>query len=302
MIKQQGFTLFELMISMLLTTILMTAAFAIYNQVQKSSQLIEHMTNYDTKVAIFQDRLATDLAGITPLWFSADDYEKIKARSISPDKQSTKKKFNDQVTENKFFYAEVDQNKRFNFFTFATVNAMQMYGSNNQRFVRVVYKLVPKPGKENIFKLMRKEEESFSAEFESASIIKSGTFYTILDNLKLCNFEYGFIDQPKNNQNKKQQPDKPSGFKWLTDWGVVIEKTKTNEYKPALPEFIKVTIKFVDPFEKSHEYICHITNPVNPINLVSFAQEHHNKAIEKLKSKKDESSNKPQDDKGAPRA
>lgn len=290
--NKSGFTVIEIIVSIALTSILMTAAFTIYNQISKSAEILEEITTYDTKAMVLQSRLQKDFTGITPLWFKKADYEKMQSLSTDPAQQNSQNKFNENIVENNFFYAENEENGQLNFFTFITVNGMQSFGSANQRFVRVVY-LLEKDAVKNTFNLLRKEIKSISSEIEPQEITKSGSFYKLATDIKSFKIEYGFIDQPKSKQNQTKNNERAQQ-KWLNDWGVVHEKTKTNEYKPGLPETIKITLSFTNNLNKEYEYILHILNSINPANeLISPAQKRHKleQKNKKGKSKQNKSNN-----------
>lgn len=281
--RKKGFTLIEFVISIMISSILLTAVFTIYNQIGRSINIIETITTDDTKIMIIKDRLQQDINGLSPLWFTKEEYEKIKNKDKATEPQAKQEQHDESIKAKNFFYAE-SKNEQFYFFTFTTTNAMQLYGNDNKRFVRVVYMLKQKQNDENSFKLMRKEINNIS-DFDKKEILEKGSFYTIADDIKKCHFSYGFIDQPKpkqdkNSANDKKQeelPDKPAEIKWPSEWGVVPEKTKRNGYQPTLPEFVRLKITFNqkrDNDEKNHE--IYFTMPMQgSVTINSFAQKRH---------------------------
>lgn len=289
---KKGFTLIEVIIGMLISTLLLSAAFTVYNQITKSINIIQNITTDDTKLIILYDRLQQDFTGIAPLWFTKKQYEQAKkgtAKENNEEQAEQVAKNKDQdIEHNNFFYA-INKDNNFAYFTFITTNAMQMYGSDNKRFVRVVYQLQAESNKENTYRIVRKEINKITPQFDKKIIEDQKDFYTIASNVKKCFFEYGFIDQAKPKEKKsqakekpKQEDKKPAQIAWHKEWGVVREDTKTNEYKPALPQYIKMKIVFANQQDKEgKEHELYITIPINgQIKLQPFVKKRQKQAKE----------------------
>ena len=280
-----GVMILEVMVSMMIATVLMTASFTIYNQISKTAQILQRITSTDTQVMILQDRLQKDLVGITPLWFNKEQYDHLKAGQKKDDEQQPDEQqpSDSQHETNNFFYATNKENE-LDFFTFMTINAMQMYDSADQRFVRVVYKLEKK---DKTFTLLRKEIHQASNKIDTESFTKKQSFYPIVSNISKLEIEYGFINQPKHSKKKKDESsDKTIEVKWLPDWGIVTEKTKTNEYKPALPETIKVKIQFLKENKQQHTYELFCSIPIDSTNKFNSVVQKKHKTEHKHDAKK----------------
>ena len=275
-----GVMILEVMVSMMIATVLMTASFTIYNQISKTAQILQRITSSDTQVMILQDRLQKDLIGVTPLWFNKEQYDHLKAGQKKDNEQQPS---DSQHETNNFFYA-TNKESNLDFFTFMTVNAMQMYDSADQRLVRVVYKLEKK---DKTFTLLRKEIHQVSNKIDIEGFTKKQSFYPIVSNISKFEIEYGFINQPKNSKKKKDESsDKPIEVKWLPDWGVVTEKSKTNEYKPALPETIKVKMQFLKENKQQHTYELFFSIPIDSTNKFNSIVQKKHKAEQKHDAKK----------------
>ncbi len=285
-----GLSLLEVVFSMMIATIMITASFTIYNQISKTTQVLQTITNNDTKVTILQNRLQQDLTGICPLWFTKEQYEHLKAGQASDNEQ--KPTFDDS-TKNNFFFADNNDDGSFQFCTFMTVNPIHMYGTENQRFLRVVYKLEQNKQDKKQFRLLRKEiRNSSNNNMDSKLLLSEHSFYEILTQVSDFSIEYGFINQPKH-QSKNKKPDQqsdqqPIKIQWLQEWGKVSEKTKSNEYKPALPEFIKIKITFSSAQKQKQEYEIYCTIPVDSTSKLTSIVQNKHKHQTKNSAKKDD--------------
>lgn len=259
-----GFSILELVIGLMISTMLITISFSIYNQIVRSTQFVQRVTTTDIHAIILKDRLQNDILGIMPLWFTKKDYEEsAKAKTSTQPKESEheeqpESKENKQETsknkENNFFYSSNHTtHNTFDCFSFITTNPLHMYGSSEHKpCVRVVYRLQNDTTHESQFRLFRKEIDDL--EFNLEAIHNSGALYEIASNIKTFSIEFGFIDPIKtSNQTEKKEAaplqDKSIEFTWINEWDAKKESTIK---KPILPKFIKIKIVFTE--EKStHE-------------------------------------------------
>ncbi len=283
---QPGFTLLELVIGLMISTILITMSFAIYNQIARATQTIQKITSNDTRAMILKDRLQKDFLGISLLWFTPKKYEAMtkapalqntkEEKEAEQEKKSTsdeKKKKEKSQQDDDFFYAENNQEGMAVLFSFITTSALQMYGAESKRFVRLVYSLKKSPSAEGRFTLFRKEMDA--TEFNADAANGSGIFYEIASNIKGCFLEYGFID-PMVSSNKEDK-DKPAETSWLKEWSGKQEKTK-----PLIPKFIKMKIIFLqEKGEHEQEYeFCFITPQDAMHPYTSFTQQNYHKELQ----------------------
>jgi prepilin-type N-terminal cleavage/methylation domain-containing protein len=291
MIKRQlqnGFTILEFVISMMISAILMTAALTIYQQVSSSSKKIQNITSKDLSLMILQKRLSDDLLALSPIWFTKENITKnpqAKDENTQTPKQGEAKNSPKQTEEkeakepniekNNFFYAQT-QNNQIDFMTFITTNTLHSFATPHAYIARVVYFLQPDPQKQGFFILQRKEEAKISNEF-NVEKIKEGTFYTLIKNIKSCTLEYGFIDI--SPEKRSQNPDQEWKMKWVQQWGKQQEQqkakdTQTEEYIPKLPDTVRIKITLQE-FETGpiteHEIYC-IVPPSKEVSVSSIAQ------------------------------
>lgn len=273
--RQSGFTILEMIISIMISAMLMTASLTIYKQISKSAFMVQKITNQDTQMMVLYNRLTSDLQGLSPLWFTTEHYEQLaKAKKTDsaqkiPDIPSSSN-FGSQKRNN-FLYAQ-SQNNQFEVLTFITTNALQVFGDKQIRTVRIAYVLQPDPSHPNTFKLMRKEENTISGDFDLEKL-KNGKLSQIAHKITKCSIEYGFI-KPTKKSEQKETVDKAPQFTFVSQWGQQQDKQKEEEKMPLLPDIIKLTMKIQyqpDQEEKSYELLCPIPT-CHATAIKSFAQ------------------------------
>lgn len=289
---RSGFSLFELIIGLLISTILTTICFSIYQRIARTTQFVQKITTNDTKAMILKNRLQQDFLGIAPLWFLPSTYEEMIKKTSGTEnteeksEDSKKAKADTQKTrENNFFYSTNNQDDTLNLFSFITTSSMQMYGTENKPYVRVVYSLKKIPTKENCFSLYRKELEA--GEFNQQTVSSSGVFYEIASLIKKISIEYGFINNIKiqNTDEKKQEQsaEKPTEMTWLKTWEAKQEKTEGNVQKTLFPKCVKMKILFMQEksdHEQEYEFVFII--PIDTITIYpSFTQKNYQKEVQK---------------------
>lgn len=282
-----GFSLFELIIGLLISTILTTICFTIYQQIARSTQFVHRTITNDTKAMILRSRLQQDLLGVTPLWFTPAKYEALAKKAGGPENRDDKTEQKEsKVDENgdNFFYAKnhqdgTDKGGTLDLFSFVTTSGMQMYGSESKMCVRVVYSLKKNPSSEQNFSLFRKEIEA--GEFSIKAASSSEYFYEIASLVKSCSVEYGFIDKPQAKTKKEEKPEPqnqaPEKITWLNSWEAKQDKSEKAEKKPLIPKFIKMKLVFFQPniaHEQEYEFL--LTTPIDgTITYQSFTKKSH---------------------------
>lgn len=258
-----GFTLIEVIIAMMISTMLMSAAFMIYNQINKSIIMTQKTSDIDTKLMILHDRLQQDFNGISPIWFNKQEPK---------DKNTETQTNNNKPEKHRLFYSE-NKDNRLHFFTFATTNAMQVYGNEPKRFVRVIYYVQAEPNQEHVFRLMRKEIDNVTANLDKKVLLETGTFYVIAKNIQHCSVSFEFINQPKhkdkdqsikNSTLQKAAQQEAAQLRSTSDWGATKEQ-KPKGYKPPLFNFAKLNITFINQDnDESKEHTLYFTIPIDP--------------------------------------
>lgn len=263
---KSGFSVIELIISFMISSILLTASLTIYNQISKSCSKIQDTTTQDLAVTILQKRLSNDLLGLCPLWFVQNDI-----KNNTQAKKTTER--NTDLQENNYFYAQT-KDGHLDCMTFISTNTLEAYPYPEYYIARIVYLLKKDPNKEKFFLLQRKEETQISNEFNIEKL-KEGRFYTIVENIKKCKLEYGFSEKNEKNQ------DTESKIKWVQKWPDQDSKEQkdTKETEPSLPDIIRMTIMVQESEYKpeiEHVFYCIVPQSKN-IAIPSLAK----KRIEK---------------------
>jgi type II secretory pathway component PulJ len=260
-----GFTALEMILSIMISAMLMTAALTIYSQITKSLNTLQRVSHLDTQAMIVRQRLYTDLQGLLPLWFSTEHYEQLKKTAKSnkeSEKNETAPPSQGSKKRNNFLYAQ-SHNNQLEILTFVTTNAIQVFAEKQPRTVRVVYAL--RPDMNQTFKLMRREEEAISSDFDIEQL-KTGHFYKIADKISSCMIEYGFLKQEKDK--------KTTEFTFVKEWGDHEEQKKDETKKPLMPDVLKLTLKMqYQPNQeiKTYEILCSIAT-CHASTIKSFAQ------------------------------
>jgi prepilin-type N-terminal cleavage/methylation domain-containing protein len=285
---KKGFSILEFVISMMISTILMTAALTIYQQVSSASKKIQNITTKDLSLMILEKRLSDDLLALSPIWFTKEHIAKKPNNNLpknnppsqteNEDKAKSNIKNEDKqpnIEKNNFFYAQT-QNNQIDFVTFITTNTLQSFATPHAYIARVVYLLQPDPQKPGFFMLQRKEDAQVSNEFNIEKI-KEGMFYTLIKNIKSCTLDYGFIDI--SPEKRSENPDQEWKMRWVQQWGKQQEQEKikeegSQEYAPKLPDTVRIKLTLQE-FETGpiteHEIYC-IVPPSKEINIPSIAE------------------------------
>tara|TARA_B100000674_G_C37743448_1_gene870004 strand:- start:15 stop:992 length:978 start_codon:yes stop_codon:yes gene_type:complete len=294
--KKPGISFLEVMIGMAVSTMLISVTFTIYNHITQTIQRTDQTTAIDTKIMVLQSRLQSDLYGLSPIWFTKQEYDNVKNEKIKiKDQQNQTKQNNNNTKHNSknFFHSENKPNGNIHYFTFLTVNAMHTYGTDNQHFVRVVYALEQSSTEANIFTLKRKEIKSVTSEIDQSEITAPHNFYDIVTGITKCTATYTYIEHSDNNQKasndeqKTSDTNQPPKIISLSEWNIQQEAQETkNENKnkqPLTPSFMTLDITFVQNQENDEqEHKINFAIPIDTTNkLSSFAQ-----MIENNKTKK----------------
>ncbi len=272
---QLGLSALEMIIGIMISAILMTSSLTIYNQISKGAATVQRVTQADTQIMILHNRLITDLQGLIPLWFTKQLYEQLEKSEQPKDaKDIVSSNKNSHDKQNNFLFAQ-SNNNQFDILTFVTTNALQIYGDQPVRTVRVVYKLEAENGSSNSrFKLMRKEENLISEDFNLEKL-KSGKFNQIAHKITKCMVEYGFIETDEKKSAEAKDTEKSFEFKFVSTWGGATESNAQEDKTPTLPDILKLTISLqANPNEdaKTYELFCTIPTS-NASTLKSFAQQ-----------------------------
>lgn len=189
-----GFSALELIMVMAVSGIIMTSLFEIYNQVVRNMNKIDRFVTTDSQILTLENRLGKDLLGLSAVWFTQADLEKKIAAKNSSDSTQEKAQFVQQQEKksSRYFYSN-NKNNNLEMLTFVTTSALQSYGTTQDRFVRVVYRVEKDPKHPENLRLMRKEIPIVS-EYIDDDALKVGKFYELVANIASLEMTYHFVD------------------------------------------------------------------------------------------------------------
>jgi len=234
--KQQGFSALELIMVMAVSAIMMTTLLQIYNQVTRNMLRVERFVFEDTQILTLKNRFASDLIGLSAIWFTQAELE---AQQAAKDATKTlpaaeKKKCS------KYFYS-VNKNGHLDILTFVTTNALQSYGSVQSRFVRIVYQVEKDPRHENMLRLMRKEIVMPTENIDEESL-KPGKFYELVGGITSIEMKYQLVDKAAlqkheaaleksktEKSDKQDQDEKQPIIRTVKQWTGDDGKKKSNK-------------------------------------------------------------------------
>ena len=242
----KGFSLLEIIISILLSSIILTLVMEITFRVTKQDAFAKRHVDKDVKLMVLHKQLLQDISGLCALIYEEAQKGDEKNLNAKPVEKAEKKDGIQSEDLRKYFYS-VNKDTNLDFFTFVTTNSLRFYGQKAEPLVRVTYRLAP--GKESAgLSLLRKETTSL--DYKEAE--KSGKFATILDGINKCEATYFYVKpqkQEKQSSEKGQKaPDKKDEKPELPElasekeWGVKKAEEKESQ-EQKIPRYILLHIE-----------------------------------------------------------
>lgn len=204
--KRAGFSLIELMISLVIAGMLSAALMTLIVQISGIQERLTIMTSIYGRIAVVQNQMERDIMGA----FIPAQVDLLQT--------STEKK-EQQKPLDKIFYATSKEGGRFELLTCITSSPLEIFfGVKNAqlkpRVARVVYRLVPDTQRKNSFVLMR--QEGFSdLYFDKYNQDATGQLrsYALIDGIQHMTVDYITIEQttPKGDEKPKRTYVKKPG-------------------------------------------------------------------------------------------
>jgi len=199
--------MFEIVIVMAVSTIIMTCLFEIYNQTSRNMNRVQRFVFEDTQVLALKHRFEKDIAGLSAIWFKQAEVADLQA-------QQEKKEPVKDFKKRSFYFYSANKGDQFDIATFITTNALESYARASNRFVRVVYRIEPDTENKDLFRLMRKEI-SPATEFIDDKALSSGKFYELVGGIQSIQISYHLVDRVALNKKfqagKKQEDSQDAG-------------------------------------------------------------------------------------------
>jgi len=268
--NKRGFTLIEMMVAILITSLLGSILTAIYVQTQRSVSRINETIDLDFADSIIYNQMEKDLSGIFVPQLFVDDRssESKKAQPGQPKqpqgqpaKPGQKPKPKKKLERAKNALVSMGSSGNLSSLSFITNNPMQVYGQSKPRIVRVEYALEPDKIDSKMFNLVRRQSLEFELEKFKASEPRP---YTLATNVKSMTVEFfaakeeekdkkknqkkgGKAEPTKEKQGEQEKGDKKEEKKApelisLTEWNDEVSKNNKEINPDFLPLYIKVEL------------------------------------------------------------
>lgn len=304
MIKNSpGFSIFELIMVMAVSSIIMSSLLIMYNQITHNMQRVEKMIRADMQILTTYQRLDKDYKGLTPIWFTQADRVALEEKKIKSANKENKElePLSDQITSGQYFYS-IQKHDNLELVSWITTTGLAWFPSTNNYYIRVVYAVIPDKYHPNHFCLMRKEMSP--TDTINQENLSSGKFYQLADQIISITAEYTYLDlqelqrreksqsqssDTKNDNQTKQQP-KPI-IKKSKNWTDFVKITKpqtstdqrqvqqesahqetSQAVEPELrtvPDNVTVRIKFAQS-GKTIEQVWYFDIPVSAIYDITY--------------------------------
>lgn len=256
--KNAGFSLLELLIAMIISSMIALLLFQVFNQSTKILSVTDGTSSTYINVLTCYQRLQADLTGafIPPMGDPELAPEQIK--------EELPKKTPDLSVKNVFFYQSENQNLKF--FTFITHNPMQSYKLVNPCIVRVIYTLKPDPLNKTEFLLTRAQTLKLSIKPERIKDDSSLRSYILLRHIKKLVCEFKAIDVKKLKEQAEQQKTqkqpktlpRPPMITY-TQWPPEETKNDKKDTPKPFPAHIKIMLVYHDPYQDRDTNFVFIT-------------------------------------------
>ncbi len=272
-----GFTLLEVLIATAIASLLMTAMFFSYDQINSVVRYVTDSTDLYESAILVEQQISKDIAGaFIPVQAIEDPEPKKdkkaqekkddkKAPSQGDEKNEAKKRL---VLKDPFISKNAGQN--LSMFSFITANPMRVYwgkktGEPKPSIARVVYTVQadPESDKKNPrYQLYRQEGK----ELELASYTKKESSiqrYLIADNITACKLTFIVADEQDEQgkegekKGKGEQESKPKDIeiKEFNDW-IIGKDKKDVRTRLKIPDEVSMEITIADELAKrSQEFV-----------------------------------------------
>ena len=246
--QRRGFSLIEVMIALMITSMLLAGLFATIYQVGFMQRSVETIVSADERAAIILHQMERDIMGV----FIPEQIHKI----IKKEDEDSKKGID------KVFYG-TQKEKQLELLTFITNNPLELYlkiknVKPKPRVARVLYRLVPEKGHKNSFTLTRQEGQKLSFKEYKKDAKGSLRPFNILEGLASCSITYFKLEGAKKGEESKK-----NNYKKLNHWP---EKETADKKKTiTLPAYVELKIELWDnAYENKKSFSMQIPILIDP--------------------------------------
>lgn len=294
--QTRGFTLIELSIALVISSMLTLLLYESFSQAQRSARNSNSLMDAAMVMPVVYNQLEKDFTAMfVPERVFKDLAEKSKKKDASqPAPQAEgadKEKKKQEPFKDIFLYTT--QEKIFERMSFISTHSLALYDTVVPHAVRVLYHLEPLADKPGLFSLVRQETTKLDmplAKFKEEKV----RAYDLMRSVKNLKLEFLVPEkepeepaQEGKEQKKASQPQAPKKYRTLTTWaGDGGEGEKKPEY--LIPAYINVSGIFVDP-STDREYPFEWKFPVPVFDDVALR-------LKKAQSKKEDTKAAPAPD------
>lgn len=257
-----GFTLIELMIGLMLSSIIGLLLYNSFFYINRSSLIVQNYLDHDTRFNVIQNQLEKDLSGAFVPIRGMIQQPLEKKEEPKPGQQQPpppEKKEPVKLLE-KVFYS-MNKGESLSVLTFITSNPVRVYekaknSSINPRMVRIVYRLMPDKQEKDSFILSRQEGQSLEFSDYEPNVAKQIPSYELASDIKSMSIEFLV---PKESQKETKEIKEQQTFDTLKQWQI-DQKEALSKKRPLIPQFVTITIILWDlQHEREYSKTFHYT-------------------------------------------
>lgn len=254
-----GFTLIEILIVLLITTMIGSLLFTVLNQANTGLRVTDRLIHESQRAIILRQQLEKDFSGaMVPVVAVLEDEAKqdeAKQGATKQDVQNQQTKKDDAKTQKKEavkpltkLFLGTNKDKELDTLTFITNNPLQVYWSEKtgrlkSRVARVVYRLVPSKDEKNVFALMRQEGDDLYYESYKPGD-KQVREFVLIEGIRSLTVQYAYLVDGKEKNKKKE-------VKIEAAWNSDEKKNKDKRVEKQLPDWLIVTCVLWDVSRKA---------------------------------------------------
>jgi prepilin-type N-terminal cleavage/methylation domain-containing protein len=245
-----GFTLIELMVSLIIASILSVSLTLFLSQTSAYQASVEDRASVHTRASIALHQMEKDITGArVPIENVIAEQEKNAAKKkqapATPEKNPQEKNQKPEAAPGgakkeepvkpvaRVFYAEQKEDNLI-LFTCVTSNPLKVYwsksvGAPKPAIARVVYRLKPDPEHPDSFILMWQEGADLDVAAYDQKAAKSVRSYEVIDGIKSCSMRFMLVEL--DDEKKKAEEADPASAKSYGGQGGIAEKEEKPEKK-----------------------------------------------------------------------
>lgn len=219
--EKNGFILIEILVSLAISAIILTALYNFLYQANSSVTRVQRVSSIDTRDLLMQNQMESDLSSAIVLFerkVKSQDGQKAgtaQASGAGSGAKNKKEEYED-VPLKKCFYSK-NNGDNLEVLTFVTGNPLKAFKKPKSQICRIIYKVIQDKQKSRVgagrqadpisFTLFRQESDLLG--FEEMEKSKPAS-YIFVKNIKKIAIEYTVAVKPEEKKDKKDDDSKAS--------------------------------------------------------------------------------------------